>query len=55
MALPQIAGDLNLPIEVVETDDFLARQHVKSYMRARGVSLDDLPDEERELPGVQVQ
>ena len=55
MGVSQIAKDLHLPLEVVETEDFLARQHVTSYMRARGVSLADVPDEDEELPGARVQ
>lgn len=55
MGVSQIAKDLHLPLELVETEDFLARQHVTSYMRARVVSLADVPDEDEELPGAGVQ
>jgi len=34
--LPQIAAELELPIGVVEMENFLARQHVRSYLKARG-------------------
>lgn len=38
----EIARKLHLPLDVVETEDFLARRHVISYLRARGASFDDV-------------
>ncbi len=46
MDVSEIAGELQLPLEEVEMEDFLARQRVISYLSARGVSLGDIPDEE---------
>lgn len=43
MNVCEIARKLHLPLEVVETEDFLARRHLISYLRARGVPLDDVP------------
>lgn len=43
MNLLEIASKLHLPLDVVETEDFRARRHVISYLRARGVSLEDVP------------
>jgi hypothetical protein len=51
----QIASELHLPLEVVQREELVAHQHVKSYLRARGVSLDDVPDEDEVLTRARVQ
>lgn len=47
MDASEIARKLQLPVEEVEMENFLARHHVISYLANRGVRLDDIADEER--------
>lgn len=54
-AVAQIASELHLPLAVVQREEFVAHQHVTSYLRARGVSLDDVPDEDEVLTRARVQ
>ena len=46
MTVSEIASELQLPLEEVEVENFLARHHVISYLTTRGMCIGDVPDEE---------